>query len=137
MRRKQNFRRFLFGMSPDVPKVKVRRAVLLVTFKFWIGVNDISNILTLILLNLLTFIPLPILRQVSICCARLLFGVGYYVNVQFTLRREIDESHYDEQNLSWNVYLWHSFTSIQNSRSLAKTRSLNAGAWKLISKKKV
>ena len=94
----------IFGMSPDVPKVKVR--VLASDFQIlnWSKWILVIHILTLILLNLLTFISLPILRQVLICYARLLFGVGYYVNVQFTLRREIDESHYGEQNLSWNVY---------------------------------
>ena len=40
-----------------------------------------------------------------------------------------------EQNLSWNVYYWYSFTSIQNSKSLAKTGILDAGTSKLIPKK--
>ena len=42
--------------------------------------------------------------KVSVCCARLLFGVCYYVNVQFTPQRVINRSHYGEQNLIWNVY---------------------------------
>ena len=35
----------------------------------------------------------------------------------------------------WNVHLYHSCTSIQNSRSLAKTRTLNVVVSKLIPKK--
>ena len=34
----RNFRRFLFGMSPDVPVFEVR--VLESDLKFWIGVNE-------------------------------------------------------------------------------------------------
>ena len=34
----KNFRRFLFGLSPDVPAFKV--LVLTGDFKFWIGVNE-------------------------------------------------------------------------------------------------
>ena len=91
MRRKQNddfkvwnFRRFLFGLSPDVPIVKVR-----------VLTSDI------VLLTLLSFIVLQILRIGSICCARLLFGVCYYVNARFTPRRMTNVFHYGEQNLSF------------------------------------
>ena len=95
-----NLRRFLFGISLDVSK----SAFSLVTFNLngrkWTLVVDIFD---QILLTLLTFITLQFLRKVSICCARLLFGMCYYV--QFNPRRVIDISHYGEQNLSWNVYL--------------------------------
>ena len=40
-----------------------------------------------------------------------------------------------KQNLSWKVYYWYSFTSIQTSKSLAKTGTLNAGTSELIPKK--
>ena len=74
----RNFRRFLFGMSPDVPAFKV--CVFTSDFKlFWIGVI-IVDILTQILLTLLTFIALPILRKISICRRWFLFGVSCYVN---------------------------------------------------------
>ena len=63
------------------------------------------------MLTLLTFIALQGLWKVLICRARLPFGVCYYVNVQFTPRRVINISHYDEQN--WirmstsNIHLLH------------------------------
>ena len=64
----------------------------------------VIDIFNQILLTLLTFIALQIFQKVSVYCARLLFSVCYFVNV-FTPQRVIDRSHYDEQNLSWNVYL--------------------------------
>ena len=61
----------------------------------WISVVDI---LTQILLTLLTFIGLPIWRKISICYRWFLFGVGYYVNFQFTPCRMINGQQYGEQN---------------------------------------
>ena len=63
-----------------------------------------ANILTQILLTLVTFIALPILRKISICHRWFLLSVSYYVTFQSTLRRVINGKQYDEQNLSWNVY---------------------------------
>ena len=93
-------------MSSDVPTESVFSLVTLTFESKWILVKDVLN---QILLSLLVFIALQILRKVSVCCARLLFGVWYYVNVQFTSRMGIDGSHYCEQNLSWmstnNIHL--------------------------------
>ena len=71
-------------MSPDVPAFKFR--IFTCDFKFRIGVLkliSVVDILTHILLNLLTFITLLILRKMK-------FGVSYYVNFQFTPRRVIN-----------------------------------------------
>ena len=88
-----NYRRFLFGMSPDVPRVRV--SVFTSDFNFELEYMDISDRHShQILFTYLTFIALQILRKVLICCARLLFGVCYYVDVQFTPVRVIDISHY-------------------------------------------
>ena len=102
MRRKQNddcnvwnFRRCLFGMSSVVPTVKptflqkLQTLLQILNRSKWILVIGILN---QILLTLLHFIALQILWMVAICCARLLFGVYYYVKVQFTFRRVIDGS---------------------------------------------
>ena len=96
---------------------------------------DIKDVLHQIFLSFLTFIALQISQNVSIWCARLLFGVCYYVNIQFTPQRVINIFHYAEQNLSLNVNYYDLFTSIQNSMSLEKSRSLNASVPKLILKK--
>ena len=41
----------------------------------------------------------------GIHCARFLFGVRYYVNVQFTPRRAIDGSHYGDGMSTNNIHL--------------------------------
>ena len=67
----------------------------------WILVIDI---LSQILLSLLPFIALQIMRNVLICCVRLLgrllSGVCN-VNNKFTPQKVIDWFHYGEHNLSW------------------------------------
>ena len=68
-------------MTPDVPTFKV--LVFTNGLRFLIEVLEV-NILTQILLTLLTFITLPILRKISVCRRWFLFGVSYYVNFQFT-----------------------------------------------------
>ena len=66
-------------MSPDLPTFKVLEG--LNTWSKWILLIDI---LIQILLTIWTFIALNILRIVSIRCWWFLFGVCYYVSVQFT-----------------------------------------------------
>ena len=58
----------------------------------------VTDILTQILLTLLTLIGLQILQNVSTACAKLLYGMCYYII-------GIHGFHYGEHNLSWNVYL--------------------------------
>ena len=53
---------------------------------------------------LFIYIALQILRKVLLCFASIIFGVCYYLNVQFTPRGVLSRSHYVEQNLSWNIY---------------------------------
>ena len=75
---------FLLGMSLDVATFKV--CVVTNDSKFWNGVNEylVVEILTRILLTLLTFIALPSLRKISICHRWFLLVVSYDVNFQFT-----------------------------------------------------
>ena len=67
----RNFRRFLFCMSPDIPAFRV--LVFTSDFEFWIGINECFA-------HSLTFIALSILREISIRCRWLVFGVNYCVN---------------------------------------------------------
>ena len=60
------------------------------------------DILTQTLLILLTLIALQLLRKVSICCARLLFSVCYFVNLPFRPLRVID----------WSHFWWANFESV-------------------------
>ena len=86
----RNFRRFLFGMSPDVPVFKV--SPFTSYFKFLIGVNGYYCLVPDILKfcrPFLTYIALPILQKKSICHRWILFSVSYYVNFQFTPWRVI------------------------------------------------
>ena len=55
---------------------------------------------------------------------------SFNVSFQFTPWRVMN----GEQNLSWNVYYFYSFTSIQNSTSLQKTETLNVRTSELIPK---
>ena len=93
------------GMSPDVPIFKVKvftsEPFFSLNWNKWILV---VNILNQILLTVLTFIALQTFRKSLICRWRFLFGVCYYVNIQYTPWRIINKSHCGEQNLSWNVY---------------------------------
>ena len=76
-----------------------KSAFLLVTlFFYWCKWILKINILSQILLTLLTFIAFQIFRNGLICCVRLLFSVCYYVNVQIVSRRVIDWFHYGEQH---------------------------------------
>ena len=99
-------------MSPDVLAFKV--CIFTSIFKFWIGSKWIYQ--TQILLTLLTFTALPILQKVSICRWWYLFGASYYVNLQFTRWRVINE-------LLLIIFIY----SIQKSKSLAK----KLGLWML------
>ena len=45
----------------------------------------VVDIVTQILLTLLTFFALPILQKISICRRCFPFGVNYYTNFQFAL----------------------------------------------------
>ena len=113
-----NCRRFLFGMSYDESTVNV--VFLLVTLNFELVSLDISSRHFLsdfsysfdfhCLTNFKKGIDL--LCKASLWCELLR-------NFQFTPRRVIYESH-----LWWEQFV-HSFTSIQNSRSLSNTRTLN------------
>ena len=76
-----------------------------------------------------------ILRKVSICDGWLLFDVTYYDFSIYTLKSNKLIKKYGKQNLSWNDYYFYSFTSIQNSKSFAKTENLNASTSDLIPKK--
>ena len=80
---------FLFGMSPDVGIQSSRfyKWLKILNSSKWILVVDI---LTQILLTLLTFIALLILRKISICRGYFLLGVSYYVNFKFTPWRVIN-----------------------------------------------
>ena len=60
----------------------------------WIFVVDI---LTQILLTLLTLNALPILRKISICCRWFLFGVSYHVNLQLIPWRVINRKQCGQQ----------------------------------------
>ena len=82
--------------------------------------------------TLLTSIALQILRTVSICCGWFLFGVCYYVKVQFTPRGVINDSHYSEQNLSTNNINLLQF-KIQGQ--FQKKGTLNAGASEVFRRK--
>ena len=99
----------------------------------WILVVDI---LTQVLLTLLTFIALLISRKVSIYGGWFLFGVSYYVTIQFITWRVINGKQYGEQDFSLNIFYWYSFASIQNSKSLAKNKTVNAWTSEFILKKK-
>ena len=47
------------------------------------------RVTTKLLLNLLTFIAIQILQEISIYHRWFLFGVSYYVNFQFTLEEQL------------------------------------------------
>ena len=109
------------------------------TFYRWLKILNwrrwilVVNIPTQILLTLLTFIALLILLKVSIWRGWFLFGVRYYENIQLTPWRVIMDT-----NMVSKIWLEMSTTNnlIQNSKSLAKTGTLNAGTSELISEKK-
>ena len=75
-------------------------------------------------------------RMVSILCrARLLFGVCYNVNVQFISKSDQYIALWLAKfELGCLLLIFVTFTLFQNSRSLAKPRTLNDGVSKLISK---
>ena len=82
----------------------------------------VVDILTQILLTVLTFIALPILHKNTICCRWFLFGVRYYSNFQFTPWRVIMGNNMVSKTwvgMSTTKYL---FTPIQSSKSLEKHR---------------
>ena len=81
MRKKQNgdcnvgtFRRFHFGMSPDVPAFKV--CVLTSDFKFRVEVNGCYQFAH--------SFDLTIFAKVLICSGWFLFGECYYITIQLT-----------------------------------------------------
>ena len=81
----------------------------------WICVKLlVEDILTHILLTLLTFIVLPILqkkKKKSIHCRRFLFGINNDANFPFT--SAINElQQYGEQNLGWNSRVRMATTNI-------------------------
>ena len=53
----------------------------------WIKCGLEVDILTQIVLTLLTFLTSPILRNIPICCRRFLFDVSYNVNFQLNLEQ--------------------------------------------------
>ena len=130
----RNFRRFLFGMNPDVPAFKLR--VLTSDFKFHMEVNmNIINLVDILLVTQiwsLFWLPLPYLfRKLSICVVDG-FSLVWVITQSFNLHAK--EWSKDMVSKIWagmsttNIH----FYLTKNSRSLAKTQALNAGTSELI-----
>ena len=70
--------------EPPPPRIQSPRFYKWLTILNWNKLILVIDILTQILLTLLTFIALLTLQIVSICRWWVLFGVSYYINVSFT-----------------------------------------------------